>query len=216
VTSAIIVCTHRLPAGLRALRWAADEARRQALPLRVITPEPGHARSSGHSTFADVLATVRAAVPGLPVPEGTTHESLPATLRRLSRTPPRWSCRPRCPTSPRSWPTHTARSLTSRSEVPETQRRRRIDWWGVKRMWSTSLPKPGWRALSCVVLRQVEQRIGRAAKSTLHSMACRISGPGPLASVPMAPSPTSRGRPGCLRLASTSAVLGTGWLDTAR
>lgn len=84
MTGPVSVCTHRSPAGLRALQWATDEARRRALPLRAVTPEPGHPRSARRSTFADALATVRAAVPGLPLPGCTSRESVPATLRRLS------------------------------------------------------------------------------------------------------------------------------------
>jgi nucleotide-binding universal stress UspA family protein len=82
VIRTVTVCTDRSPAGLRALKWAASEARRRALPLQVVTPEPR--RRGMRSSVADALAAVGAAAPGLPVLGRTTRRPLPESLRRLS------------------------------------------------------------------------------------------------------------------------------------
>jgi len=84
VAGTVVVCAERSPAGMRALKWAAAEARRQGAPLTVVPPDPHHARRARRSAFADALAVVSAAVPGLPVLGGASGESLPAMLRGLS------------------------------------------------------------------------------------------------------------------------------------
>jgi nucleotide-binding universal stress UspA family protein len=82
MTHGIVACSDQSPAGLRALRWAAAEARRRGLPLTLAT-ERQHGRSR-RSAFAGALAAVRAAVPVLRVLGPASDESLPATLRRMS------------------------------------------------------------------------------------------------------------------------------------
>ena len=84
MTGTVTVCADRSPAGPRAVKWATAEARRHALPLTIVAPDPRRARSVRHSAFADALAAVRAVVPGVPVLGGRTDEALPAMLRRLS------------------------------------------------------------------------------------------------------------------------------------
>jgi nucleotide-binding universal stress UspA family protein len=84
VAGTVVVCAERSPAGMRALKWAAAEARRQGSPLTVVPADPHRARRVRRSVFADALAVVSAAVPGLPVLGGASGESLPAMLRRLT------------------------------------------------------------------------------------------------------------------------------------
>jgi nucleotide-binding universal stress UspA family protein len=84
MTGSVVVCAERSPAGMRAVRWATAEARRRELTLTVVATDPRRARTVRHSVFADALAVVQAAVPGLPVLGGAPGESLPSMLRRLS------------------------------------------------------------------------------------------------------------------------------------
>jgi hypothetical protein len=84
VTGGVAVCADESPAGRRALRWAAAEARRRALPLQIVAAGPTHPRSARNAILAGALATVGAAVAGLPVLSSASREPVPATLRRRS------------------------------------------------------------------------------------------------------------------------------------
>jgi hypothetical protein len=81
---AVVVYAEPSPVGHRALRWAAAEARRRRTALHIALP--GRAPvddSSGRAAFADALAAVRNAAPGLAVLE---HSRTPLidTLQTLS------------------------------------------------------------------------------------------------------------------------------------
>lgn len=84
MTRGVAVCADESPAGRRALRWAAAEARRRALPLQIVAAGPTHPRSARKTILAGPLATVGAAVAGLPVMGGASREPVHATLRRRS------------------------------------------------------------------------------------------------------------------------------------
>lgn len=81
----VVVCPDPSEAGHRALRWAAAEAHRRGAPLHIVI---GSSHTRSHSgrrgLFAGALATVRDAVPGLPVLGGSTRRQVPDEVQQLS------------------------------------------------------------------------------------------------------------------------------------
>jgi nucleotide-binding universal stress UspA family protein len=87
----VVVCPDPSATGRRALRWAAAEARRRGAALHVVLAEPANGadprprtRSARHGSFADALAAVREAVPGLPVLARASRGPVPDVLQELS------------------------------------------------------------------------------------------------------------------------------------
>jgi nucleotide-binding universal stress UspA family protein len=81
----VVVCADPSAAGHGALRWAAAEADRRDAPLHIVIGDSrARSRSGRRGVFADALATVRDAVPGLEVLGGSTRGPVRDELQELS------------------------------------------------------------------------------------------------------------------------------------
>lgn len=81
----VVVCPDPSGSGRRALRWAAAEAHRRDAALHImIGSSDAHSGSGRRGLFAGALATVRDAVPGLPVLGGSARRPVPDALQQLS------------------------------------------------------------------------------------------------------------------------------------
>ena len=81
---AVVALADRSARGKQALSWAASEAARRRAPLQVVVADDQRTPQERQTLFADAVASIRHAAPGISVLAHTGHGPTVQTLRELS------------------------------------------------------------------------------------------------------------------------------------